>query len=100
MARAQFYSQYKRHYPIKVLISSTPLGAINYISKRYGGRASDMQITKESGFTTSKYHMPGDQILADTGFTMKSVQTYMNKKNTIFIKITNISLLFRSFVSV
>ena len=27
------------------------------------------------------------------------VQIYMNKKNTKFIKITNISLLFRSFVS-
>ena len=28
------------------------------------------------------------------------VQIYMNKKNTKFIKITNISLLFRSFVNV
>ena len=45
MARAQLYSQYKRHYTIKVLISGTPIGTINYISKRYGGRASDMQIT-------------------------------------------------------
>ena len=71
MARAQFYSQYKRHCTIKVLISCTPLGAINYISKCYGGRASDIQITRESGFTTSKYHMPGDQILADRGFTLK-----------------------------
>ena len=71
MARAQLYSQYKRHCTIKVLISCTPLGAINYISKCYGGRASDIQITRESGFTTSKYHMPGDQILADRGFTLK-----------------------------
>ena len=31
MARAQFYSQYKKHCTIKVLISCTPLGAINYI---------------------------------------------------------------------
>ena len=71
MARAQLYSQYKRHCTIKVLISFTPLGASNYISKHYGGRVSDRQITRESGFTTSKYHMPGDQILADRGFTLR-----------------------------
>ena len=71
MARAQLYSQYKRHSAIKVLISSTPLGAVSYISKWYGGRASHIQIARESCFTTSKYHMPIDQILADRGFTMK-----------------------------
>ena len=70
MARAQFYSQYKKHCTIKVLISCTPLGAINFISKCYGGRASDVQITRESGFTTLRYHCPGDQILADRGFTL------------------------------
>ena len=48
MARAQLYSQYKRHYAIKLLISGTPLGTINYISKRYRERASDMQITTYS----------------------------------------------------
>ena len=62
IARAQFYSQYKRHCTIKCLISCTPLGAINFISKCYGGRASDNQITPESEFAYSKYHMPGDQI--------------------------------------
>ena len=31
MARAQSYGQYKRHCTIKVSISCTPLGAINYI---------------------------------------------------------------------
>ena len=69
--RAHLYSQYKRHCTIKVLISCTPLGAFNYISKCYGGRASDIQITRKSGFTTSKYRMPGDQILADREFTLK-----------------------------
>ncbi|XP_057310040.1 uncharacterized protein LOC130648034 [Hydractinia symbiolongicarpus] len=60
LARAQLYSQYKKHCTIKVLISCTPLGAINFISKCYGGRASDVQITRESGFHLSKYHMPSD----------------------------------------
>ncbi|XP_057299815.1 uncharacterized protein LOC130630355 [Hydractinia symbiolongicarpus] len=71
LARAQLYSQYKKHCTIKVLISCTPLGAINFISKCYGGRASDVQITRESGFHLSKYHMPSDQILADRGFTLR-----------------------------
>ena len=65
------YSQYKRHSAIKVLISSTPLGAVSYISKWYGGRASHIQIATESCFTTSKYHMPVDQILSNRGFTLK-----------------------------
>lgn len=71
LARAQVFSQYKRHCTIKVFISCTPLGAINFISKCWGGRASDIQIVRESGFTTLRYHHPGDQILADRGFTLR-----------------------------
>nr|XP_047127621.1 uncharacterized protein LOC105849804 [Hydra vulgaris] len=71
MARALFYSQYKKHCTIKCLISCTPNGTINFISKCYGGRASDNQITLESEFASSKYHMPGDQILSDRGFTLQ-----------------------------
>ena len=71
MARAELCSHYKRLWTIKVLISCIPLGAINHISKCYGGKASDIQITRESGFATSQYHMPADQILAGRGFTLK-----------------------------
>ena len=34
LARAQCFSQYKRHCTIKVFISSTPLGTINFLSKK------------------------------------------------------------------
>ena len=71
LARAQCYSQYKKHTTIKVFISCTPLGAVNFVSKCWGGRASDIQIVRESGFTTTHFHMPGDQILADRGFTLQ-----------------------------
>ena len=71
LARAQCYSQYKKHTTIKVFISCTRNGAVNFISKCWEGRASDIQIVRESGFTTTKYHMPGDQILADRGFTLQ-----------------------------
>ena len=33
-------------------------------------RASDIQILRDSEFTTLKYHLPGDQVLADRGFTL------------------------------
>ena len=70
LARVQCFSQCKRHCTIKVFISCTPLGAINFLSKCWGGRASDIQIVRDSEFTTLKYHWPGDQILADRGFTL------------------------------
>ncbi|XP_065676495.1 uncharacterized protein LOC136092360 isoform X2 [Hydra vulgaris] len=71
MSRAQLYSQYKKHCTIKVFISCTPLGAISFVSKCWGGRTSDVHIVRESQFHTLKYHMPGDQILADCGFILK-----------------------------
>ena len=71
LARAQCYSTYKKYCTVKVFISCTPLGAINFVSKCWGGRASDIQIVRESNFTSSKYHYPGDEILADRGFTLQ-----------------------------
>ena len=41
------------------------------MSQVWGGRVSDIQIVRESGFIVSKFHNPGDQILADRGFTLK-----------------------------
>ena len=70
LARPQCYRTYKKHCTVKVFISCTPLGAINCLSKCWGGRASDIQIVRESNFKSSKYHYPGDEILADRGFTL------------------------------
>ena len=52
------------------MISCTPLGAVNFLSQCWGGRVSDNQIVRDSNFHLSKYHMPGDQLLADRGFTL------------------------------
>lgn len=70
LARAQCYSNYKKHCTVKFFIGCTPLRAVSFLSKAWGVRASDVQIVRESGFIDSKYHMPGDQILADRGFTL------------------------------
>ena len=70
-ARAQLWSNYKKHTTVKFLISCSPLGAVTFLSAAWGGRASDIEIVKRSGFLTSPEHLPGDQILADRGFTLK-----------------------------
>ena len=70
-ARAQTYSNYKHHNTIKVFICCSPLGAITYISSAWGGRVSDVELVRRSGFILDKFHMPGDQLLADRGFTLK-----------------------------
>ena len=46
------------------------MGATTFLSPAWGGRATDNEIVRESGFISIKYHLPGDQILADRGFTL------------------------------
>uniref|UniRef100_A0A7M5X0V0 DDE Tnp4 domain-containing protein n=1 Tax=Clytia hemisphaerica TaxID=252671 RepID=A0A7M5X0V0_9CNID len=48
-ARAQTWSQYKHHNTVKVLLGMTPQGTISFISQPWGGRASDIHVTANSG---------------------------------------------------
>jgi hypothetical protein len=65
-ARAQTWSNYKHNNTIKYLVSITPSGAVNCISKEWGGRVSDKEITLKSGYIYKLSH--GDEVLADRGF--------------------------------
>ena len=47
------------------------LGAINFLSRAWGGRVSDIKLVNKSEFLTKLPDYPRDQILADRGFTMK-----------------------------
>lgn len=69
MARAQTYSQYKHHNTVKFLIGISPQGVISYVSKGWGGRVSDKYLTENCGLLN--HVLPGDQILADRGFTVQ-----------------------------
>ena len=68
-ARAQTYSNYKKHNTVKFLIAITPRGAISFISECWGGRVSDKNITQESKFLNLLD--PCDVVLADRGFLLQ-----------------------------
>ena len=68
-ARAQTYSNYKKHNTVKFLIGVSPSGCVTFVSKCWGGRVSDKKLTMESGFMEKL--LPGDVVLADRGFTMR-----------------------------
>uniref|UniRef100_A0A6P7HFU4 Uncharacterized protein LOC114348180 n=1 Tax=Diabrotica virgifera virgifera TaxID=50390 RepID=A0A6P7HFU4_DIAVI len=46
LTQQQTWSNYKHHNTVKFLIGITPQGCISYISKAWGGRASDKQIVE------------------------------------------------------
>lgn len=64
--RASTWSNYKHHNTIKYLVAISPVGAISFLSRAFGGRTSDKVVTQRSGFLDLLEH--GDLILADRGF--------------------------------
>lgn len=63
------YSNYKHHTTAKVLIGVAPCGAAMFVSEAYEGAISDKEIVAHSGFLS--FIMPGDEVLADRGFTIQ-----------------------------
>lgn len=60
------YSFYKGRHTCKFLIGVAPSGMIIYLSKAYGGRASDTAITIQENVL--QYCDPGDGVMVDKGF--------------------------------
>ncbi|XP_071478839.1 uncharacterized protein [Diadema antillarum] len=69
--RAQTYSNYKNHNTYKALYCVAPNGFVTYVSKLFGGRASDTFISRNCGF--GEHLLPGDEVLADRGFTISDI---------------------------
>lgn len=67
LSRQQTYSNYKKHNTAKFLVAITPTGSFSFVSSAWGGRISDQDIVKRSGFLDKLVHQ--DQVLADRGFT-------------------------------
>ena len=67
--QALTWSDYKKHNTVKFLVGIAPSGMITFLSKAWGGRASDQHITQESGYPN--FLEPTDIIIADRGFPIK-----------------------------
>ncbi|XP_055067716.2 uncharacterized protein [Misgurnus anguillicaudatus] len=70
-SRGESYSHYYGQNTIKYLVCIAPCGLIMFISPAYGGRCSDKFITANSGFL--EYLRPGDEVMADRGFTINDL---------------------------
>lgn len=64
--KAQTWSNYKHHQTVKYLVSITPNGHFNFVSKAWGGRVSDKVLTQNCGFLDVLER--NDVVLADRGF--------------------------------
>ena len=62
LARNITYSNYKHHNTMKFLVGITPSGAVSFLSKCWGGRVSDKELTLNSGFLDHLEY--GDKVIS------------------------------------
>jgi hypothetical protein len=70
------YSNYKSHNTFKALVGISTTGAVIFISKLWGGSASDVEITRRSGLIDMLDSR--DAVMVDKGFT--HIKSDLSKK--------------------
>ncbi|XP_034075800.1 uncharacterized protein LOC117548539 isoform X2 [Gymnodraco acuticeps] len=88
--RAITYSKYKNWTTVKYFIACHPSGSITYLSKGWGGRASDVHIVRNSDFLSQKFHHAGDQLITPSftrGRKQLSAEDVANSRVTSNIRI-------------
>lgn len=79
--RIYLYSRYKGYYTVKCLVALTPNGMVSFVSKCYGGRASESFITNDCVFLSLLE--AGDEMMADKSFP--GIKTNCDQANAILI---------------
>lgn len=74
-ARAQTFSHLKGTHTIKYVMGMTPLGVVSFLSKGWGGLASDKHALEESGLLEKL--KPGDVLVADRGLDVRDAGEMM-----------------------
>ena len=71
-ANKAIYSHYKSYNTFKYLVGISPHPAVVYVSRAWGGRASDKHITSHSQDLIDALK-PGEQVMVDRGFAIESI---------------------------
>ncbi len=75
------WSNYKQRYTVKFLVGIAPSGEVTFVSRGYGGRTTDTEITIDSGFP--ELLEEGDIVLSDKGFP--KIEHEVNKAGSVLI---------------
>ncbi len=85
--QALTWSDYKEANTFKYLLACSPDGLIVYLSIGFGGRTSDLELTRSSGFIDSLKE--GMEVMADRGF--KHVDQLLREKGCKLIRPPSVS---------
>jgi hypothetical protein len=66
------WSSYKNGNTLKTMVGCSPRGVVTYLSKAYGGSASDRQIIENSELLDGRFNS-GDSIMADRGILVQDL---------------------------
>ena len=67
------WSAYKNRNTLKFLLGVTPNGVPCFVSDCFGGRISDLELTRRCGLISRERFLRGDAIMADKGFTISEL---------------------------